>query len=561
MGIWTAYDPGLAWRKFWLILAAVILYYAVALQADGRRLIMAFAIFGVCGAVLTIYFFAANDWTLSDWSLHARKIPIVITLAQRIATWFPQLASHSIAPDMLGGMAATVLPVYIPLVVLSRSRTRSILWLVAAGLTGLSVLISTSYGAWLAVLSVMGVWAASRGVGWWAGRRRVSIQNTRRARVAVLVLLALVGLAVLAAVVLVVPPGQLPGTIRLADRIRLARESLPLARDYVWTGAGLGMFPLQFSVYTLLIHVPYATHSHNVLVDLVIEQGLVGLVSYVSLFTIVAVTGLRHLGNATDDEAWMLEAGLAGLSVTLVTGLFDDALYGSQGVLLLFVPLGIVMAAVGIGRGRSPANFPSSKQSWRNKVARLGIALLGVAVIGLIAWRPILAAWYANLGALDQSRIELRAYDPNHFDSHSLDQVRRSENLDNAIRLLQAAIRIDPAQPTARQRLAGIALSRGDYAAGLEHMQAAWNAGYRDAVTRMLLGDADIATGRPQEAAQVTKGLSRAADRFKFQAWYRYWLKADYVRSADAWTAAVLLNPSDSQSVSAQAEAMRQAGK
>jgi hypothetical protein len=522
---------------------------------------MSLAIIGICGAVLTIYFFAANDWTLGDWLLHARKIPAVIASAQRIATWLPQLPRHSIAPDTLGGMAAAVLPVYVPLVVLSRSRIQSILWLMAAGLTGLSVLISTSYGAWLAVLSAVGVWAVSRGVGWWAGRNRVSIQGTRRARLAAQVLLALVGLAVLAAVVLVVPPGQLPGTTTLADRIRLARESLPLARNYVWTGAGLGMFPLQFSVYTLLIHVPYATHSHNVLVDLVIEQGLLGLVSYVSLLTIVVVAGLRHLINATDDEAWMLEAGLASLGVTVVNGLFDDALYGSQGVLLLFVPLGIVMAAVGIGRGRLPATSPSSKQGRRSQVARLGIALLGVAAIGLAAWRPILAAWYANLGALDQSRIELRAYDPNHFDSLTLDQVRRSENLDNAISLLQTATRIDPTQPTARQRLAAIALSRGEYTVGLEHIQAAWNAGYRDAVTRMLLGDANIATGQPQEGAQVTKGLSRAVERFKFQAWYRYWLKADYVRSADAWTAAVLLNPNDSQSVSAQAEAARRAEK
>jgi len=142
------------------------------------------------------------------------------------------------------------------------------------------VLISTSYGAWLAVLCAVGVWAVSRGVGWWAGRSRVSIQDTRRARLAALVLLALLGLAVLAAVVLVVPPGQLPGTIRLSDRIRLARESLAN-----WHAITCGpvqaweCFPLQFSIYTLLIHVPYATHSHNVLVDLVIEQGLLGLVS------------------------------------------------------------------------------------------------------------------------------------------------------------------------------------------------------------------------------------------------------------------------------------------
>jgi len=41
------------------------------------------------------------------------------------------------------------------------------------------------------------------------------------------------------------------------DRLLLWRDGWLLARDYVFTGVGLGMFPMQYSIYTLLIHVLY----------------------------------------------------------------------------------------------------------------------------------------------------------------------------------------------------------------------------------------------------------------------------------------------------------------
>jgi len=193
---------------------------------------------------------------------------------------------------------------------------------------------------------------------------------------------------------------------------------------------------------------------------------------------------------------------------------------------------------------------------------RFPLAILAIlAILAALFYRPIRAAWYADLGAAEQSRVELGHYDQWHFDNPTMDQVRQQNDLNGAIQLLQKAAQVDPANSTARQRLAAIMLSRGQYEDALIQMQAAWDAGHRDSVTRLLLGDAYAANGQPERAAEVTHGLQWAKGRLAFQAWYRYWVGKDYQRAADAWTAVVLLDPTDKQSVASQAEAARRAGQ
>jgi tetratricopeptide (TPR) repeat protein len=226
--------------------------------------------------------------------------------------------------------------------------------------------------------------------------------------------------------------------------------------------------------------------------------------------------------------------------VVLIHGLVDDALYGSRGVLLLFVPVGLVVATSRIDRGSEVLVRMRPWCKWAS-----GAALVLLIVSGIVWRRPLLGAWYANLGALAQARVELVAYDPNHFDDPTIDGVRRQEDLDEAIALLQRAVQIDPANPTARQRLAAIALSRGEYGAALVHVEAAWRAGRRDEVTRLLWGDALVAAGRVEEAAQVVRGLEWAEGRLMFQGWYHYWLGQDYRRTADVCRAVLLLNPAN----------------
>ncbi|MEE8391440.1 MAG: tetratricopeptide repeat protein, partial [Anaerolineae bacterium] len=166
-------------------------------------------------------------------------------------------------------------------------------------------------------------------------------------------------------------------------------------------------------------------------------------------------------------------------------------------------------------------------------------------VLLLFSGRRLAAAWYADLGAVAQTQAELRAYDHKHFDNPTLDQIRQREDLSVAEAYFDRALALDPGQVTARTRLAHIALGRGEYETALEHTRAAWEAGHRDRVTRLLLGDALVAQGRVEEAAAVVRGLDWAESRLNGQAWYRYWVNEDWQRATYAWRTVLLLDPQD----------------
>ena len=187
----------------------------------------------------------------------------------------------------------------------------------------------------------------------------------------------------------------------------------------------------------------------------------------------------------------------------------------------------------------------------------LSAAVVALIALGVVVWaRPLASAFIANLGAVEQSRVELSHYDPAHFNTLTLDQVRQAQNLGPAIELLAQAAQLDASNPTSHQRVAAIELSRGQYGDALSHMQTIWDAGYRDGTTRMLLGDAYIANGQPDAAAQVLKGLPWATSRLSLQAPFRYERAGDYRRAADAWSVVVQLNPNDAAAASAFATAL-----
>jgi len=292
--------------------------------------------------------------------------------------------------------------------------------------------------------------------------------------------------------------------------------------------------------------------------DLLVEQGLPGLLSYAALIVVTLVLALQRLRRAPSDVRWVIEAGLASLAVILIHAQVDDVFYGSRALLLGLAPLGLMWAA---GRTVAPRSV-ESQAVHRGGWPYLGwaaVALVIVLAFGGIVWRPAMAMWHANMGAVEQSRAELAAYDPNHPDNPTLDEVRKRVDLSAAEQEFTQALAWDAGNATARQRLAAIALSRGEYDAALTHTQAAWDAGHRDDVTRLLYGDALAAAGRVEQSARVVRGLEWAEGRLMTQAWYRYWVNGDYRRAADAWGAALMLNPANTEAARQQAEALKRA--
>jgi tetratricopeptide (TPR) repeat protein len=250
------------------------------------------------------------------------------------------------------------------------------------------------------------------------------------------------------------------------------------------------------------------------------------------------------------------------MAAMIINGVLNNPLQGSTaaalGGALLFLPLAVVIAAARLDNEATPSPAPARRPARRALLAAAGLAAV-VALAALAAWRPLGAAVYANLGAVEQTRVELGIHDLFDGTTPSLDEARRMADLSRAMAYFEAAVRLDPGNSAARQRLGQIALSRGEYALALAHAEAAWAAGHRDALTRMTLGDAYVAAGRVSEAAGVARGVSQSNRRFAGQGWYRYMVGQDFERAAYAYAAAYAVDPTDAESARMQAEAERSA--
>jgi O-antigen ligase len=549
LAVWTAYDRPVAGAKFWLIVGAVLLYYALLnARALGQRLAW---LLGLFGAAVAVYFLMTHDW-----SAMPAKIEALTRLGQRLQAPLPTLPGHRLHPNVAGGIMAAMMPYAAVATILGwwprpgrRAAGRWLSLLLGLGLCAIvafGLLMTTSRGAWLALAGALvlaaagGVAAAlSRGL----GRRRPALQRW--------VLPGLVvGLLVLALVFALAWPGgiwgvvsALPGPNTGPGRLDLLRNSLVLVHDYAFLGAGLDGFTMLYSTYALLIHVGHSPHSHNLFFNVAIEQGLPSVLLLGIMWLIFGLALWRGLGrplSGQDSEprrgrpaagwpaAGLLAAAGLSLAITLAHGLVDDVYYGSRGVLLLFVPLAFAAPYLA-----APAGARNEGESRRWLMALP--AGLGLAMLLALVWRgPLLSLVFSNLGAVHQSQAELSVYEWPAWPIQ--DALRRELDLGQPVAEFERALALDPNNASANRRLGQIELSLGEYEDALRHLEAAYAAEPWSPTTQLMYGEALIVNGRLDEGQAQWAALSPGEGQFQVRAfWYRHIgddQRADWIEQA-----------------------------
>lgn len=537
VSVWAAYDRETAWQKFWLIVGGILLYYALAnarslwprhgpAAADLR--LWGLAGFGVA---LALYFTATHDW---------QGAPSPVALIDQWGMWLqrflPALPGHRLNANVTAGMLVLIVPFAAALILTAGQLPRRPgFWQVVAGAALLFILLAlvltVSRGAWLALAGALALFCLWRIAGW-LGRitlpqkRRLSRRyRFRRQRLLFGLTLAVpLALAVLAVLfwsgdVALLARHWLPVLLADMNRLALWRGGLLLAADYLFTGGGLGGFVMLYSTYSLLIHVGHSFHAHNLYLDVVIAQGMPALLLLGWMWLLVGVALHRRLRPQPAGEEGplyspALPAAALALSVLLLHGLVDDALYGSRGLLLLFVPLAF---AVPRRTGREQETAGPRRQRQLIPAALAAVCLLAL----LWFWRgQITGAWYANLGAVAQSQAELRHYRWPETDIQ--DRARQEADLTTAVAHFERALEANPRQATAHRRLGLIALSRGAYATALAHLQTAYQVTPWDQATRQWLGEAYVVNGRVAEGAALWGTLLNQNNQLGIRAyWYQ----------------------------------------
>jgi len=305
-------------------------------------------------------------------------------------------------------------------------------------------------------------------------------------------------------------------------RLDVWDASLALINDYLFTGSGLGASPMVFSTYAFLYHVPFLYHTHNIYLQIWLEQGVLGLVAFLGLLA-GSIWGIIPALSSRSKSIRALAVGaLVSLLAMALAGVANAELYVSMLAPIVFLPIGFTLALeqMVLGSGGSVViGRRDARSSWWMRVT-IGLVL---AVVILAATLPLTRARFlANLGAVTQTRAELSVYSwPNYSIQ---DEVRRSPavNLNPAIDHYQAAITLDPGNVTAQRRWGQILLSQGKYDAAREHLELAYaNTHPYDRITHILLGEAYAVTGDVAMAVKIWKSAPPDGERLRYRHfWY-----------------------------------------
>lgn len=485
IGLVIAYDRAAAWSRFWLIFGGLVVYDALIhlperVDLNHRRsLSILRATLIALPLGMALFALLANDWG----SLVARS-SWQSSIAEAIQLF--DLSGLALHPNATAGAIAAFLPLQI-VALQAASPIRGGIWAarLAVGLSVAALLASGSLGAWLALAAVLGgrvLWNVGEH---WLGR---SGQKQITIAVAILVTAALIGaLALLSTQLLVLRE----------DRLAVWRNSLDLASDYPFTGVGLAGFRMAYSSYTLLVHVGYTSHAHNLLLDIWLKQGALGLLALGWLLSRVAQLG-------PSASPWR-PAALSSLGVIWLHGLVDDPFYGydPRMALLLFVPLAMLARTV---KATEPTVATKVYRKFPSPLV-LGSAIVVLPILALLMPPSVQAVFHANWGAVLQTRAELATY---RWPQWVLqDELRRSPKVDlePAIAHYRAALALDRSNPTANRRLGQIELSRGEYEAARRHLIAAYVAAPWQRATRQLLGEVYAITGETEQATSLWRTI------------------------------------------------------
>lgn len=519
VGYWASYDPAVSLPKLLMLAGAVLVYYAIVALRHTRSWFR-LAIWGyiVGGAAAAIYFIAQTDFGASP-----TKFEILTRIGVGLHMLLPRFTDHSPHPNLAAGALEIVLP-FALFAAIHGWRQRA--WLAtstAALCTGvilLGLLLTTSRGAWLAIMVVLGSLVFVRGA--------VALLRRARVKVRAQFLVAGIGFGILFGIAAyLVYEFQVTNLLdsvgasgTAASRFELYGQTWELIKEYFMTGAGLGVFPMVFSAYVLLIDAPFYVHAHNIFLAVWIEQGILGIGALLWLLTAFARWGWRN----RQAWNWVTTSGYIAVGIWLVHGLVDAPLYASHALLVLFAPFAFAIPSVSNDAGASEAERSQNQpHALRDVRAWIAVVLLVIGFL-VVYWNDWNGMLYANLGAVAETKAELplyRFYKP-IIEIRSIIEIRRTltTELAPAQAFYRTALAYDPANVVAHRHLGLIALAKRNFREAVSQLETAARLDPGNRATRKGLGYAYAWNGAPQWAAEWLKPFEETRLELQDDTWW-----------------------------------------
>ncbi|HRO89338.1 MAG TPA: O-antigen ligase family protein, partial [Promineifilum sp.] len=312
---------------------------------------------------------------------------------------------------------------------------------------------------------------------------------------------------------------RLPGPASAGSRMQLAQDAFDLTGDYWLTGAGLNSFDGLYSQYIQVIPFHAVIHSHNLFLNIIIEEGILGIASIGAILALSFwwLSDPKLSGYRRSIHGFSLLAGatFAMLVVLCLHGLVDDVLFGSRGILLLWFPAGIT--AMLFPRRQGLREWVKAAESPR--LIFLGVVTVITALLLVTFRSSLLSSWYATLGAIEMDRVELANYPSGEWSDGS-----EAVDLGVAVSQFNRALLYDQDNRTAWHRLGLVAMLDRDFETAADSLYHAYlldsqHRGIRKslAYARLWAGDLEQAMPLLQEVPDVELELANYVEWWKSQ--------------------------------------------
>lgn len=506
LGVWSAYDRQAAWGKFWILIAGVFLFYAIARQPRVNFWVLA-GLFSTFSALLGLYFMFTHDWQL---------LPADLELLNRLGVrWMdvrPPIPFARIHPNFAGGLIAAFFPFSIALGLRAWKKkkiTTAIFATFNSVLALVGLVFTSSRAAWAALAVALGVWAL-----WGISRFLVNLLTWKRGVIFTSLLLpavlAFLGFLFLKPDKLIDLSGYLPGLDSSVSRLEIAGQTLKLVTDYPYTGGGLRSFPGLYSQYIMRIPVYLFNYSHNLYLDLALETGVFGLVSV--LLVVACSFWMLMVAKPSETLRW---ATIAGLLVMLLHGFVDDPFYGKAGTPLLFAFPGMAAAIHCYADHRYNSEGKQASGLWFYVFQFGGFCIVSFSMLFYVTRGSFISAWYADIGAVNMSRYVL-SESPSAGWQDPLDL----EALTPAIDSFKLSLLENPNNVTANFRLGRIAMTQRDFATARIFLEKAFAADPNHRGVHKALGYCYAWLGMREESVKLLNTIPEARSELEVYTWW-----------------------------------------
>jgi O-antigen ligase len=499
LGVLPAYDRSLTTTALIAILASVALYFAIAyLTRSWLAVRMVSGVVILASTLLALYFITQFGYQGYP------ETPTLIEQFGRITT-LPIRFGEYLHPNAVAAFLGVAVPLGITRALSSRYVWRKGFWALCSLIIVYALFLTYSRGSWLALgaatalVIVLGI-----------------LKRLPRRVAFVVVGIGLIALAAGLVTIIILGTDNLPFLASVfstaSSRGQLYRNSLYLLGDYPYSGIGLGdTFAMVYSRYALLIFVPFLTYAHNLPLAVWLNHGLLGLLSFGGI--IIALYALVYRVMRTAEPRRLFHGAWLGVTVGLLHGLTDAPQYADHRWVMpmLFIALGLTVAGGRIAVVEMDEYEAPQPVYWRRRIALTAAVVVMLAGVLAIFNRPLMAAWYTNLGAIDEARAELAPGPGSIPDSIGqetsstvvLTETERRAYFASAEAWYRKALDADASYPNANRRLGNLLVNLGRYDEAVPFLETAFATEPTYGATIKGLGLAYVWVGRIDDAVRT----------------------------------------------------------